>query len=58
MLQDQEQTRRVTERPQPGSCLQCHASVMPTYRRIGNGDVFKGFEALNACRTARRTRKS
>ena len=46
MLQDQEQTRRVTERPQPGSCLQCHASVIPTYRRLGGGDVFKGFEAL------------
>jgi nitrite reductase (cytochrome c-552) len=46
MLQDQEQTRRVTERAQPGSCLQCHASVMPTYRRLGNGDVDKGFEQL------------
>ena len=46
MLQDQEQTRRVTERPQPGSCLHCHASVIPTYRRLGGGDVFKGFEAL------------
>jgi nitrite reductase (cytochrome c-552) len=46
MLQDQEQTRRVTERPQPGSCLQCHSSVIPTYRRLGDGDVFKGFEAL------------
>jgi nitrite reductase (cytochrome c-552) len=47
MLRDQEQTRRVTERPQPGSCLQCHTSVIPTYRRVGGGDVFKGFEALN-----------
>jgi nitrite reductase (cytochrome c-552) len=46
MLQDQEQTKRVTERQQPGSCLQCHASIIPTYRRIGGGDVFKGFEAL------------
>jgi nitrite reductase (cytochrome c-552) len=46
MLQDQEQTRRVTERPQPGSCLHCHASVIPTYRRLGGGNVFKGFEAL------------
>src|SRR5262245_50079815 len=45
--QDEEQTRRVTERPQPGSCLQCHTSVMPTYRRLGAGDVFKGFDALN-----------
>ena len=46
MLSDQEQTRRVTERQQPGSCLHCHSSVMPTYRRLGNGDVQKGFEAL------------
>jgi nitrite reductase (cytochrome c-552) len=46
MLSDQEMTKRVTERPQPGACLHCHASVMPTYRRLGNGDVFAGFEAL------------
>jgi nitrite reductase (cytochrome c-552) len=46
MLQDQEQTRRVTERPQPGSCVHCHASVIPTYRRIGGGDMFKGFEEM------------
>ena len=45
MLQDQEQTERVTE-PQPGACLHCHASVIPTYRRLGGGDVIKGFEAL------------
>jgi nitrite reductase (cytochrome c-552) len=35
MLQDQEHTRRVTERPQPGACLHCHASAIPTYRRLG-----------------------
>jgi len=46
MLQDQEQTKRVTERPQPGACLHCHASVIPTYRRLGGGEVFKGFELL------------
>ncbi|MFN7131620.1 MAG: ammonia-forming cytochrome c nitrite reductase subunit c552, partial [Myxococcales bacterium] len=34
MLYDQEQTRRVTERPQPGACLHCHASVVPTWRRV------------------------
>jgi nitrite reductase (cytochrome c-552) len=45
MLHDQEETRRVTERPQPGACLHCHASVMPTYRRLGKGDVMAGFEA-------------
>ena len=46
MLADQEQTKRVTKRPQPGACLHCHASVIPTYRRLGDGDVFKGFELL------------
>jgi nitrite reductase (cytochrome c-552) len=46
MLSDQEMTKRVTERPQPGSCLHCHSAVIPTYRRLGEGDVFKGFEAL------------
>lgn len=35
MLQDQEQTKRVTERPQPGACLHCHASIVPTWRRVG-----------------------
>src|SRR5262249_10880678 len=45
MLSDQEMTRRVTERPQPGSCLHCHSAVIPTYRRLGDGHVFKGFEA-------------
>jgi nitrite reductase (cytochrome c-552) len=46
MLTDQEKTRRVTERPQPGNCLHCHASVIPTYRRLGDGDMFKGFDAM------------
>ena len=46
MLSDQEMTKRVNERPQPRSCLHCHSAVIPTYRRLGEGDVFKGFEAL------------
>jgi nitrite reductase (cytochrome c-552) len=46
MLSDQEQTKRVTERPQTGACLHCHASVIPTYRRLGDGDVHAGFVAL------------
>jgi nitrite reductase (cytochrome c-552) len=46
MLYDQEQTLRVKERPQPGACLQCHASVIPTYRRLGDGDADAGFVAL------------
>ena len=37
MLYDQEQSKRITERPQPGACLHCHASVVPTWRRVGLG---------------------
>lgn len=48
MLFDQEHTRRVTERPQPGACLHCHASVIPTYRRLGEGDLEAGFVKLSA----------
>jgi nitrite reductase (cytochrome c-552) len=46
MLVDQERTKRVTEHAQPGSCLHCHASVIPTYRRLGGGDVLEGFALL------------
>lgn len=43
MLQDQEETERI-KKPQSGSCLHCHASVMPLYRELGDGDPHKGFE--------------
>ncbi|HKA90968.1 MAG TPA: ammonia-forming cytochrome c nitrite reductase subunit c552 [Haliangiales bacterium] len=43
MLADQEATQRLTK-PQSGSCLHCHASVMPLYRQLGGGDVFKGLD--------------
>jgi nitrite reductase (cytochrome c-552) len=43
MLSDQEQTERLTK-PQSGSCLHCHASVMPLYRQLGDGDAMAGFE--------------
>ncbi len=42
MLQDQESTKRLTK-PQSGSCLHCHASVIPLYRELGGGDVTAGF---------------
>jgi nitrite reductase (cytochrome c-552) len=35
MLDDQRTTKRVTERPQPGSCLHCHASNTVLYRQEG-----------------------
>ncbi len=43
MLSDQENTQRLTK-PQSGSCLHCHASVMPLYRKLGDGDAKKGME--------------
>jgi nitrite reductase (cytochrome c-552) len=43
MLADQESTRRL-EKPQSGSCLHCHASVMTLYREMGDGDAMAGFE--------------
>lgn len=46
MLTDQDSTRRVLERKQPGACLHCHSSVIPAYRKLGDGDVMKGFEAM------------
>jgi nitrite reductase (cytochrome c-552) len=43
MLVDQENTERLSK-PQSGSCLHCHASVMPVYRALGDGDAMKGFQ--------------
>ncbi|MBX9603367.1 MAG: ammonia-forming cytochrome c nitrite reductase subunit c552 [Bryobacteraceae bacterium] len=47
MLDDQRYTRRVTDFPQPGTCLNCHASMVAAYRRAGGGDLTRGFEAIN-----------
>src|SRR4051812_14197143 len=41
MLTDQEQTERVTKKPQPGACLHCHAAIAPTYRRVGSEKLGK-----------------
>ena len=46
-LFDQEATRRVTEKQQPGACIQCHASNLALYRYAGKGDVQKGFELVS-----------
>lgn len=46
MLQDQEDTQRQTK-PQSGSCLHCHASIMPLYRKLGDGDAMEGFHKTN-----------
>ncbi|HEX9163611.1 MAG TPA: ammonia-forming cytochrome c nitrite reductase subunit c552 [Thermoanaerobaculia bacterium] len=47
MLDDQTFTERQRVVKQPGTCLNCHASMWVTYNKLGNGDIFKGFEAVN-----------
>jgi nitrite reductase (cytochrome c-552) len=47
MLDDQTFTQRQVVKQQPGTCLHCHASVYVPYKKLGNGDLIKGFEAMN-----------
>lgn len=56
MLVDQRYTRRVTEFKQPGTCLNCHASTYVAMKKLGNGDIFKGFEQINHMTYAEATR--
>jgi nitrite reductase (cytochrome c-552) len=46
-LDDQMFTQRQVVAKQPGTCGQCHASVYVPMKKLGNGDIWKGFEALN-----------
>lgn len=48
MLDDQTYTKRQQAAPQPGSCLNCHASLYVPYKKLGGGDLVKGFELMNA----------
>lgn len=48
MLVDQAYTERQQVVKQPGSCLQCHASVYNAYKKAGNGDLMEGFKKVNA----------
>jgi nitrite reductase (cytochrome c-552) len=47
MLDDQTLTERQKIVKQPGTCMQCHASVYIPYKKLGNGNIIKGFEAMN-----------
>ncbi|MCB1199602.1 MAG: ammonia-forming cytochrome c nitrite reductase subunit c552 [Leptospiraceae bacterium] len=47
MLEDQIYTER-QKVGQPGTCSNCHASVYPVYKKLGDGDIMKGFHKLNA----------
>jgi nitrite reductase (cytochrome c-552) len=47
MLADQRFTERQVVVKQPGTCLNCHASMWTAYRSQGQGDIWKGFDAIN-----------
>ncbi len=47
MLEDQTFTERQQVAKQPGTCVNCHASVYTAYKQLGGGDIVKGFEELN-----------
>ena len=48
-LDDQRYTGRTAPRfKQPGTCLNCHASMPEIYDELGNGDRKAGFDAMNA----------
>jgi nitrite reductase (cytochrome c-552) len=47
MLDDQTFTERQQAAKQPGTCMHCHASVYVPYKKLGGGDLIKGFEQMN-----------
>jgi nitrite reductase (cytochrome c-552) len=48
MLEDQTFTLRQSVVQQPGTCANCHASVYVPFKKLGEGDIFKGFDKFNA----------
>jgi nitrite reductase (cytochrome c-552) len=48
MLDDQTFTERQLVTSQPGTCLHCHASIVVPYRKLGDGDLTRGFERMNS----------
>lgn len=47
MLDDQVYTGRQKFAKQPGTCLNCHASLYKAYLEQGEGDITKGFEKIS-----------
>jgi len=47
MLDDQTYTERQKVKAQPGTCMHCHASVFVPYKKLGDGDLIRGFEKMN-----------
>jgi len=46
MLDDQTFTERQKFAP-PAMCINCHASIVTTYLKLGNGDLTKGFNVIS-----------
>lgn len=46
MLEDQTYTGRQAANP-PNMCINCHASVVTLYNKLGDGDLMKGFDKLS-----------
>ncbi|HDP34884.1 MAG TPA: ammonia-forming cytochrome c nitrite reductase subunit c552 [Candidatus Hydrogenedentes bacterium] len=46
MLEDQTLTKR-QQVQQYGNCVNCHASMYATYKKLGEGDIQAGFEKVN-----------
>jgi nitrite reductase (cytochrome c-552) len=47
MLEDQTYTERQQVIKQPGTCMHCHGSVYVPYKKLGGGDLIRGFELMN-----------
>ena len=47
MLEDQTFTERQVVVKQPGTCMQCHGSIYVPYKKLGDGDLTRGFEKMN-----------
>jgi nitrite reductase (cytochrome c-552) len=47
MLDDQTFTERQQVVKQPGTCMNCHGSVYVPFKKLGEGDIMKGFEKMN-----------
>jgi nitrite reductase (cytochrome c-552) len=47
MLDDQTFTERQAVTKQPGTCLNCHASVYVPFKKLGGGNLVAGFERMN-----------
>jgi nitrite reductase (cytochrome c-552) len=56
MLDDQTFTGRQQAAKQYAACINCHGSLYATFKELGNGDLTKGFEAINTMHSYQESR--